>query len=1579
MSNTGPICLASRRHRFLGPVMVLAVLALAALAVPSSAQVLSPIQVLRESDYGIDGLTGVSNLAISPDGNHVYAVSGSDNAIAAFSRDTGTGALTFVDIERQEVNGVTGLQGASAVAVAPDGKHVYATGAIYGTVAVFSRDLGTGVLTFVESKQDNVGGVDGMRGAKALAISPDNAHVYVVGTEEDSIAIFSRNTTTGALTYVSAVVDNSGGVTGINRVQDVAVSSNGAHVYAVSDFDDTLVAFSRDAGTGLLTYLEQEKNGVGGVVGLDGATAVTLAGSNVYVASNVDDAVAVFVRNTGTGAILFSTYLKDGVGGVDGLNGARDLAVAPDGGHLYVAGEAEAAIAVFTRNISNGALSFASVVRDDAAGGDDLAQPTALAVAPNNAHVYASSFSDDAISVFSRALPSGALTFVASYKDAVGLEVPLEAVVAPDELDLYVTDTLDASVSQFERNVVDGTLSYGGSQQDNMNGVEGLSYVLGVAISPDGKNVYTAGRVDDAVTVFARDAGTGALSLVEYHLDNDQGGSIDGLDGAADVVVSPDGNFVYVGSGYDAAIDVFSRNATTGALTFVEMVQYGTNGVLGLALVDSITLSPDGLHLYAVGTFEDTLAVFSRNPTTGTLTFLQVLMDGVGGVDGLYDPTSVVVSPDGKNVYVAANSDDAVSRFSRNASTGMLTYQSVLKDGVGGITTLDGARSVFVSTGGTRLYVASEFDNALTVFERNTTTGALTFIEAHVNGVAGEDGLAGASFVTESPDAAFVYVTGTTTGSVVVYERLEDLTVPPPPLIGTNNGVDFTVGITPLTVSGTTISETQQIHLNGTAIPYVAGSTTWSTQVDISSGLPITLEFIAVAQVFESNPSTITITYDPNSDFDGDGLLDVDEGEGDPDGDGLPNYADTDSDDDGIEDPLEIELNSDPYDALNPDTLSALSVVWYVDTAGAGVRLPPRDNGTTSLVYLHNNLNTPRTCIIEYYTQDGTYIGPISNRTFDIAPDSSLAFRPVADDPASVAGGQEADQGRAVPNRPLDTTGGNDGKRNGSIVVRWAGAPDDVQGVCTTYASTFGMGPNTSAYLLPPGFDVNTPIAKADTDNSLNVPWYVDTAGTAVRIPPRDGGATTLVYLHNNRTEPITCEIEYYTQEGVFIGPMGAVEKQFIIPANASVAFRPVADDPASVVGGQEAPAGQAIPNRPLGTANGNDNKKNGSIVIRWTGAPSDVQGFCATYASAAELAVSTPENPSGLAPHTFSYLLPTALSDTDLSGPVVANALNMPWYVDTAGAAQRIPPRDNGSTSIVFLHNNRAQDVSCAVEYYTQDGVFVGPAPGSNSFTVPANASIAFRPVADDPATVVGGQEATAGQAVPNRPLGTDNGNDNKKNGSLVVRWNGTAGDIQGMAASYLNTPDLGPSTNGFLLPRGFNTPAVATGENSISVPWYVDLAGTGVRLPPRDGLVTTMVFLHNNTAVDLDCGIEYYTQDGVFVGPTPGANSFTIPANASIAFRPVADDPASVLGGQEGDVGRAVPNRPLGTENGNDNKKNGSIVIRWNGAPTDVQGVASTFGSPTGFEPLTETNPQGMSAYSFSYLLPSREGNAK
>lgn len=127
----------------------------------------------------------------------------------------------------------------------------------------------------------------------------------------------------------------------------------------------------------------------------------------------------------------------------------------------------------------------------------------------------------------------------------------------------------------------------------------------------------------------------------------------------------------------------------------------------------------------------------------------------------------------------------------------------------------------------------------------------------------------------------------------------------------------------------------------------------------------------------------------------------------------------------------------------------------------------------------------------------------------------------------------------------------------------------------------------------------------------------------------------------------------------------------------------------------------------------------------------------------------------------------------------------------------------------------------------------------------------------------------------------------------------------------------------------------------STMSVPWFTDNAPAGCGLPPTTGLVAGkaqvgLVYLHNNLNDELVCSIEYFTQEGDSIGPLAN-NTFTLPALATVAFRPTVHDPVTPgTKGMESVVAQAIPNRPTV-----DGKDNGSFVITWSGDPGLVQGV--------------------------------------
>ncbi|MBI4673789.1 MAG: beta-propeller fold lactonase family protein [Chloroflexi bacterium] len=383
-------------------------------------------QAARESTArALKEIQRPSSIAFSPDGQFVYITASGSEALFVFRRDTSAGKLTFVEMHKNGVAGVKGLDGANSVAVSPDGRNVYAIGLSDDAIVTFTRNTTTGALTWVAMHKDGVGGVDGLNEANFVTLSPDGKHVYVTSSEDDALVVFTRNATTGALTFAKMYKHGVGGVDGLNRVMSATVSPDGKFLYTTSDpssRDDPVVLFRRDANPGLLTFVRAYKDDVDGVDGLQGGRAVVVSADlrHLYVTGRIDSAVTVFARNLDTGALTFVQTLKNRVGNAafSNLDGARGLAISPDGQFVYVSADVINTLIVFKRDSTTGALTFTQMLRDNADGVDGLENAHVVAVSPDGKHVYVPGFDDNAVAVFNRDASAGSLSFVQAVKEA---------------------------------------------------------------------------------------------------------------------------------------------------------------------------------------------------------------------------------------------------------------------------------------------------------------------------------------------------------------------------------------------------------------------------------------------------------------------------------------------------------------------------------------------------------------------------------------------------------------------------------------------------------------------------------------------------------------------------------------------------------------------------------------------------------------------------------------------------------------------------------------------------------------------------------------------------------------------------------------------------------------------------------------------------------------------------------------------------------------------------------------------------------------------------------------------------------
>ena len=356
-----------------------------------------PACIGEHADMEVAAMASPAAIAISPDGASVYVVTqGAGNAVVEFSRNEATGLLTKIGCITHEATSsecattkAKGLDLPYGVTVSPDGENVYMTGFGEEAVAEFKRETGSGLLTQLGSPNEWIGDAGSGCGTAAIGlkedigivVTPDNENVYVsagaTGTKGD-IAAFARGAE-GALTQLSgkeaciseALVPECAEGKHIEGSEDLVVSPDGKNVYASSNATNAVIELER-TGSGALQELASPNEcvstetltGCQEVKGINGAFGVAISphGEDVYVAGAGENAVAAFERNPTSGVLdqltgnPCVTEQATGCGDPEfnervGLKFARRLTVSPDGTNVYVAGQADHAIAELARTV----------------------------------------------------------------------------------------------------------------------------------------------------------------------------------------------------------------------------------------------------------------------------------------------------------------------------------------------------------------------------------------------------------------------------------------------------------------------------------------------------------------------------------------------------------------------------------------------------------------------------------------------------------------------------------------------------------------------------------------------------------------------------------------------------------------------------------------------------------------------------------------------------------------------------------------------------------------------------------------------------------------------------------------------------------------------------------------------------------------------------------------------------------------------------------------------------------------------------------------------------------------------------
>lgn len=345
-----------------------------------------------------------------------------------------------------------------------------------------------------------------------------------------------------------------------------------------------------------------------------------------------------------------------------------------------------------------------------------------------------------------------------------------------------------------------------GAATANCSGARFLTYPQGIAIDPvDGDTLYVSSPNSSAILVFNRNPTTGEIS----QKPDDAGCIADSeptcrdarsLGSPYNIAISPDGKNLYSAS-YSASAVVAMNIASDGTLSQTADGAAGSGCLAATATVDCtagrgldgpyyLTVSPDGTTVYAGGYGDASVAAIRRDPATGRMQAIAGAAgcvdsagdDGCGTVSELSSVRYLLVNPAGTAVYATTESGRVIvltrasdGRIARLAGTAGCLAGSALA----GCTTTRGlvtGNGIALSPGAEHAYVAGgtglvEYDVAtnggLTV---RAGTTACTTTSAQANCATGT-AMSFVYGVAVSPDGRFVYTSDTGNSNLQVFKR----------------------------------------------------------------------------------------------------------------------------------------------------------------------------------------------------------------------------------------------------------------------------------------------------------------------------------------------------------------------------------------------------------------------------------------------------------------------------------------------------------------------------------------------------------------------------------------------------------------------------------------------------------------------------------------------------------------------------------------------------------------------------------------------------------------------------------------
>ncbi len=183
-----------------------------------------------------------------------------------------------------------------------------------------------------------------------------------------------------------------------------------------------------------------------------------------------------------------------------------------------------------------------------------------------------------------------------------------------------------------------------------------------VNLTPDNRLLLVADLGLDQVLIYRFDPDRGTLTPADPPFARVNPGA-----GPRHLAFSPRGNFVYVINEMQSTLTTFAFDSAKGMLKDLQSISTLPDGFSGQSFTAEVEVHSSGRYLYGSNRGDDSIAVFSIDPASGKLTFVDRTP-----TEGKF-PRNFAIDPTGNLLLAANQNSNSVVVFRIDPKTGRLT------------------------------------------------------------------------------------------------------------------------------------------------------------------------------------------------------------------------------------------------------------------------------------------------------------------------------------------------------------------------------------------------------------------------------------------------------------------------------------------------------------------------------------------------------------------------------------------------------------------------------------------------------------------------------------------------------------------------------------------------------------------------------------------------------------------------------------------------------------------------------------------------------------------------------------------